>query len=95
MTTKFRNDEKGYQAWLAENPDRFVLNARSNFGPSYMVLHTARCSTISNYTRMARRGGFTERQYAKVCATNESEVRDWVRTHGRPDGSVDRCSRCM
>jgi hypothetical protein len=93
--TEFNNDEEGCLAWLAAHPDGFVLNLSRTCAPGYIVLHRASCSSISNYTRMARPGGFTERQYAKVCAESEGDLRTWVQRHGRPDGSfTTRCQRC-
>ena len=73
----------------------FVLNARRRLVPSYMVLHRSTCPSISQSTRMARDGGFTERGYVKVCATDAQALRDWVRQHGRADGSFSKeCGCC-
>lgn len=92
----FDNSDKDYQSWLSSNPSGFVLNARRSLVPSYMVLHRASCPSISQYTRMAHAGGFTERGYVKVCATDVSALRAWVRQHGRPDSSFSRkCSHCI
>jgi hypothetical protein len=96
MATEFTNNDRGYLAWLAANPGGFVLNTTRTCSPNYMVLHGAGCFSIGNYTRMAQPGGFTARQYIKICATTEKELRAWVRQHGRPDGSFTRvCLRCI
>jgi hypothetical protein len=93
--TLFDKSDAAYQEWLLRNETGYVINTPRNLSPSYMVLHRASCKTIRQYNEMAREGGFTERQYVKVCATTIGELRDWVRTHGRPDGSFSRhCPSC-
>lgn len=87
MPTEFKRDERGYLEWLDANPHGYVINTTRSMSPSYMVLHRATCPTISQYNQMCREGGFTERDYIKVCALTHEELRDWVRGHGRPDGS--------
>ena len=86
----FDNSDIDYQSWLSSNPTGFVLNARRSLVPSYMVLHRALCPSISQYTRVARDGGFTERGYVKVGATAAQALRDRVREHGRADGSFSK-----
>lgn len=96
MITMFDGDDKAYQQWLSHNLRGYVVNMRRRLSPSYAVLHGAWCPYISIYTRMARHGGFTERNYIKVCALEADELRAWLRSHGRPDGSFSKeCSRCM
>jgi hypothetical protein len=96
METVFDGDDNAYQAWLAANPNGYVLNTRREVDPLYMVLHRASCPTIREYTDMAQEGGFTERAYIKVCADSVSALRNWVRTHGRPDGTFsNECGRCV
>jgi len=34
----FRNDEEGYEAWLAENPQGFVFNHFGGRDPGFNVL---------------------------------------------------------
>lgn len=83
----FKDNEKGYQAWLVKHPDGYVLNMKKNKNPKYRVLHTVACDKIKNYTEMAKEGGFTERDYIKVCADDLEDLREWSRSNGRPDGS--------
>jgi hypothetical protein len=91
----FDSDDNAYQAWLAANPNGYVINTRRDFEPSYMVLHRASCRTIREYTDMAGEGGFTERDYVKVCAESVSALREWVRQHGRPEGTFsNECGFC-
>ncbi len=95
MLTVFDSDDDAYQNWLAVNPRGYVVNARRNLSPTYMVLHTASCPTISIYGGMSRKGGFTERAYIKVCAPDIDSLRSWLRKHGRLDGTFSKeCSRC-
>jgi hypothetical protein len=94
VTLIFDGNDEAYQTWL-RNPDGWVLNTRRHLNPSYMVLHAAMCSSVTNYNDMARPGGFTERSYIKVCSTQIEDLNDWVHSHGRRDGSFRKeCGRC-
>lgn len=96
MASIFDGNDEAYQAWIAANPDGWILNTRRNLTPSYMVLHSAQCSSIHNYNDMAQPGGFTERSFVKVCSTEIEDLRSWVRNHGRSDGSFsNECSHCV
>ena len=90
----FKNDEKRYLAWVHANPYGFVLSTDRGMKPSYMILHQAFCKSIREYSKTAQPGGFTERQYIKVCSTDLPSLKDWVRQHGRPDGSFSRDHDC-
>jgi hypothetical protein len=93
--TVFDGNDAAYQAWLVANPRGYVVNTRRSKRPAYMVLHRADCATIRRLSGMARRGGFTERSYIKVCAVEIGALRDWVRRHDRADGSFStECSLC-
>ena len=93
MSEEFTDNDVEYLDWLATHQDGFVINSPRGFSPSYMVLHRASCGRISNYTKMARPGGFTERDYVKICA------KQWMSSgagyaHGRPDGSFTASALC-
>jgi hypothetical protein len=93
----FDGDDDAYQAWLEDHPGGYVINTRRRpgFDPSLMVLHRASCRLIRDYNEMAQEGGFTERKYVKICSVSISALREWVRQHGRPDGSFSKeCSHC-
>ncbi len=101
MATVFERDDTGYLAWLQDHPNGYVLNtnprgkANRRFNPDYMVLHRAQCRTICNLISTAREGGFTGRNYVKICSESIPDLREWVRQHGRPDGSFsNECSHC-
>ncbi len=93
---KFTSDDDAYQDWLRTHPRGFVINMYRNMNPkTYSSLHRATCPSISQYTRMAKAGGFTERQYVKVCADSIAALREWIRAHGEPSGRFKtECSRC-
>ena len=92
---EFSTGDESYLRWLARHQDGFVVNTTRSKWPSYMVLHRATCPTISRYTKMARPGGFTERQYIKACALDVAGLRAWVRRNGRLDGSFSsECPVC-
>lgn len=94
--TEFRDDDAPYLQWASTHEGGFVINThRVNPEPRYMVLHRASCWTIRVLTGDAKPGGFTERTYQKICAESVKELSDWVRKHGRPDGSFSkRCGLC-
>lgn len=96
MIRVFVDDDAGYMHWLERNPEGFVVNTYHSLDASYSCLHRATCSSISTYTAKARRkGGFTERQYAKVCSDKADDLRLWARDNGGPDGSISNfCSKC-
>ncbi len=92
----FDNDDIGYQDWLKENQQGYVLNARRRQDPDYIVLHTSHCKHISKHSESIKSGGYTERFYIKVCSTNMSDLVEWTRQNGRPDGSFSKvCSKCI
>jgi hypothetical protein len=63
----FVDDDAGYQHWLANEPDGFVINTYRAPSSACLVLHRATCKTISGPAR-----GFTFMgEYSKVCGTRE------------------------
>jgi hypothetical protein len=96
MYIVFDGNDGTYQDWLAMNSGGFVVNVRRNLSPKYMVLHRASCATVSKYGRMSKQGGFTERSFIKVCASDTDTLRAWARRHGRADGTFSKeCSLCI
>ena len=91
----FDHSDYEYLRWLAQNRFGFVVNTPRALDPDYMMLHRAGCNTISEYHGNAERGGFTEREYIKICANDIESLRAWVRQNGRPDGSFSSmCQHC-
>ena len=71
----FENSEKEYLGWVENNQHAFVVNSRTEFDPTYVVLHKSNCPSILKYSEMdSNPGGFTERGYIKVCAKTVDEL---------------------
>lgn len=87
------NGDDSYQDWLLRHTEGYVLNTRRALDPSYMVLHRARCRSITAPTRSTSPHPFTGSGYVKICATTVDELRDWVLAHGGEDFSK-RCGLC-
>ena len=86
----FVDDDPGYLAWIAANPDGYVLNSEVNPTSRYLVLHRATCHT------MAPRGATDSRRwtvaYRKTCAATARDLIDWAETHG--GGPPNHCRTC-
>jgi hypothetical protein len=90
---EFKNDEVGYFAWLAANPNGFVLNVRSEADPGYVVLHRSGCGSISS--QKPAPGAYTCRSFRKWCAETVIDLRVPAKMEGRKDGSFSkRCGLC-
>jgi predicted nuclease with RNAse H fold len=63
---KFQDDDTGYLAWQAANPDLYVINAERSLNPYNLVLHRAICRTISG---VPPRGGPWTGAYVKICGS--------------------------
>ena len=93
LMIRFKNDENGYMAWLAEHPEGYVLNVRKEPDPKYVVLHSASCGSISSTKRAD--GAYTERSYNKWCADSIEILRKAAKREGRSDGTFSkRCGLC-
>lgn len=91
---EFSGDEQHYLEWLRSNSDGRVINTTKRKNPDYMVLHYAWCKTVSQLGKKAAPGGFTEREYIKICASDRASLQAWVRDHGRPDGTFSSEHDC-
>jgi hypothetical protein len=87
-------DDETYFRWLAEHSEGYIVNTTRNKSPDYMILHRAFCQSISEYSSVAKPGGFTERDYIKVCSDQIEGLKDWVRQHGRPNGTFSSECSC-
>ncbi len=95
MIEEFRDNDKEYQKWLSENPNGFVVNTQRNCSSDYMVLHRSTCFLICKYTDIARPvGGFTERQYIKICSSSIDELKDHIKDRYGANNFSKICSRC-
>ena len=94
MLRVFLDDDPGYLDWLAAYPDGFVLNMYRNPTPDYLVLHRPECEPISLYTQWRLPGGFTERQYRKVCGETRAALAGWVAQQGWPGAAWSEGCYC-
>lgn len=86
--TIFVDEDSAYLAWIAQNLDRFVLNAHGNPKPHYLRLHKASCSLISG---TPANGEHWTTTYLKVCG-DRTELEAWASELG---GEVWACERCL
>lgn len=86
-TQEFKDDEKGYLKWLADQPDGYVLNIQRGLNPSDARLHRATCWTISSPN-----GGPWTGQYIKICSTMLGALEDWARRQVGED--ITGCGTC-
>lgn len=98
MTNKlvvFDGDDHAYLRWIGTQFDGFVLNTTRGRSREYMVLHRFTCWSISEKSSTFKIGGFTERDYIKICADDIGSLRQWVKENGRLDGSFSKeCRLC-
>ena len=92
---EFSRNEQHYLEWVHSHPDGFVVNTGRSKNSNYMVLHYAWCGKMRHLSKNATPGGFTERQYIKICATDRASLQAWVRDHGRPDGTFSSEHDCQ
>jgi hypothetical protein len=85
---RYVDDDPGYLDWVARHPNGFVLNTGRTPAPSYLMLHHARCGTITG--RPARGTTFTG-DYTKVCGS-----RDELETFAQQLGGLPQpCGTCL
>ena len=89
----FRDNDKLYLDWTAENPDGYVINCRRNPTEKYLILHASSCHKISTSDDKKDKNQFTGGSYIKVCASREDEIKVWIESIF---GAVvpKRCSYC-
>jgi hypothetical protein len=85
---RFVDDDRGYLAWLARNPDGFVINTGRTPTAGHLMLHLAGCRTING--RPARGATFTG-DYSKLCG-ERGELEAYARQLGGP---VTTCGLCL
>ena len=92
---EFINDEQSYLNWLRVNSEGFVVNTPKSKPLNNRVLHTAACSHVTKLRGNANIGGFTERNYIKICSLSVYQLRDWTKLEGMKSGSFDKeCPHC-
>ena len=83
----FIDDDPGYLAWLAGNPDGYVINIRRSLNPGDARLHRAGCRTLAN-----GKGPWTG-PYIKICADSLAALETWD-WHKSP-AAIKRCALCQ
>ena len=87
---EFRDDDDGYLAWLAANPDGYVLNVLRSHNVTGARMHCADCRWISGENP---RGGVWTGPYVKVCAERLAELEVWaIETAGKQP--IRSCGTC-
>jgi hypothetical protein len=86
---EFRDDDRGYLAWLAVHPDGYVINIGRSHSESAARVHRAGCRTISGQNP---RGGAWTGPYVKICAEHVPELEQWaIEQVGKP---IPPCGVC-
>ena len=78
----FIDNDPGYQNWLVQHPEGFVLHCYRHRPQSSMALHQATCETISKPSSAAQPGEFTSKQYFKVCSISAEALAAWAYREG-------------
>ena len=86
----FRDDDRGYTAWLTENANGYVLNIQRSMNPSDARVHEASCRTI---TGTPPRGRTWTGPYVKVCSPSLTELDAWALSHA--ESAITRCAICQ
>jgi hypothetical protein len=85
-------NEKSYRAWIAGHRQGFIVSTSRGIDPNNMPLHRATCGNVTNFDKQAP-GAFVERDFIKIASTDLDRLVDWVKDHGRLDGTFT--GRCM
>jgi hypothetical protein len=91
MVIEFTQDDSAYLEWIEKNPSGYVLNSRRMADPAYMVLHKATCPHIS-ISRSS--GGYTEKEYIKICSGASNDLLEWGKQQGCRSGVSKKCLIC-
>jgi len=78
----FIDNDPGYQTWLVQHPNGFVVHCYRHRPQSFMALHQATCETISKPSRSSQPGEFTSKQYFKVCSISAEALAAWAYREG-------------
>lgn len=89
----FKENEPAYLSWLSQHSNGYVLNAYNQPSSDYLVLHLAKCGTISQAKNGAHPACFTGNGYIKVCADNVQDLSDWITELGFSDFTKN-CQLC-
>jgi hypothetical protein len=80
------HNDHAYRDWVQSHSEGYIINTHNGIDSEYMALHRTSCNIITDLARYEP-GAYTERNYAKICGDSRSELVDWMKEHGRPNGS--------
>jgi hypothetical protein len=86
---EFCDDDDGYVAWLAANPDGYVINVRRSHNPTDARVHRSGCWTISGKNSG---GKALTGPYVKVCAERQILLVEWIADQF--EAPIPRCKTC-
>ena len=70
---KFDKDDKGYLNWIEKNSKGYALNVLKKPNLKYLVIHRAKCRTISTN----KRTNWTTKGNRKICSMSKTELDEW------------------
>ena len=76
-----------FLAWIAENPDGYVVNHEHDPSSAYLILHHSTCYHFQDDR------DFTS-SYSKTCSKSVADLRVWARSATGSD-ELQECSHCM
>lgn len=93
------DSEQQYKAWVAANPDGYVLNLLKRAELSHRLdssastcLHTAQCTSVNNSRDYTQPTPFTGGEYFKICSTDLSELEaEAIKVTGLPTVKKHSC----
>lgn len=93
---EFVGQDEEYKKWFKDNPDAYVINCYRSKSLGYRVLHRSNCHSITKLSKKSEVGGFTEREYIKICSNSIEGLKAWSVKHGAKDRCFSNvCSHCM
>jgi hypothetical protein len=84
----FRDDDKGFFAWLDEQPSGFFINTERKLNPHYLVLHMSNCHHFDRDPSLEWTKG-----YVKVCSERRDQLEGWAKQ--AVGGDVTLCGSCF
>jgi len=73
MTSRFVDDDRAYLRWIGTHPQGFVVNAERPARPSYLILHSAACGSISTN----KWTNYTGPGYQKIASESLDDITRW------------------
>ncbi|HYX06132.1 MAG TPA: HNH endonuclease [Bacteroidales bacterium] len=91
----FSEKDDPYLKWMDDNPSGYVINTNRNRNTTYVTLHRSGCFTIRDYINGQQKGGYTARNYIKICSNDAQELFEWAQKN-RPKvkGFNSYCKKC-